>query len=376
MNSKEIAEIRRRFRPEKHNMGAVRGCYVNEKGEIVAEFNQALPLMPEDEAEKFLSILKRTLSGTLDKNLIDIEFTTQQVVEGEQHRMLMALRDSALKDDELVQEFFRRVIQTVAMEDGYVILLVRDTYDVPYRSKDGERMEDASSEVFSYIVCSICPVKLTKPALSYYVHYNEFHSKEADWIVAPPELGFMFPSFDDRGTNLYNALYYTRDTTRLQQEFIDAVFAAMVPLPAAEQKEAFTNVLSEALAQDCDFETVQAVQDSLKEMIELHKESKEPENLSLDKGRFKQVLQANGVAEEAIEAFDTGYDAAFGPETRLSPKNIVETGKVEVTTSGVKIQVSPEYSGLVETQTINGAKYILIRAEEGVELNGVPVVIS
>lgn len=64
-----------------------------------------------------------------------------------------------------------------------MILLAYDTYDVPYRSKDGEQQEDASSEVYSYFLCSICPVKMTKPALSYYVNENMFHNRKEDWIV-------------------------------------------------------------------------------------------------------------------------------------------------------------------------------------------------
>ena len=60
MNEKEIAEIRRRFRPDKNNITHVRGCYVNEKREIVSEFDPSLALMSQEESEKFLAILKRT----------------------------------------------------------------------------------------------------------------------------------------------------------------------------------------------------------------------------------------------------------------------------------------------------------------------------
>ncbi|MEG0542353.1 MAG: DUF4317 family protein, partial [Angelakisella sp.] len=174
MNEKEIAEIRRRFRPDKNNISHICGCYVNEKREIVSQFNQSLPLMPQDEAEKLLAILKRTLSGTLEKNLIDITFDTKQVVDSEEHRLLMALKKSSLKDEAAVQTLFQRIIETLALDGNYLVLLAHDTYDVPYRSKDGERQDDASSEVFSYILCSICPIKTTKPALSFHLYDNTF----------------------------------------------------------------------------------------------------------------------------------------------------------------------------------------------------------
>ncbi|MFV0352626.1 MAG: DUF4317 domain-containing protein [Oscillospiraceae bacterium] len=376
MNEKEVSEIRRRYKPDKSNISTIRGCYVNENGEIVSEFNQPVSLMPEDEAEKFLSILKKTLSGTLDKNLINIEFTTKQVTDSNEHKLLMALKDSALKNDDAVHDLFQYVIQTVRLEDNYVILLAHDVYDIPYRSFDGAQQNDASSEVFSYVLCSICPVKQTKPALSYFVYENEFHSRVADWVVSPPELGFMFPAFDDRSSNIYGTLYYSRDTAKSYDSFVDTIFHCELPMPAAEQKETFQTMLGNTLADDCRMHVVQAVHDDLQEMIEEHKENKEEEPLKVSKNTIRHILETNGVSEESVAAFSEQFDASFGADTNLSPKNIIDTKKIEVTTPNVTIQVKPEHGNLVETRVIDGAKYILIRAEQGVELNGIPVHIT
>ena len=373
MNEKEIAEIRRRFRPDKNNITHVRGCYVNEKREIVSEFDPSLALMSQEESEKFLAILKRTLSGTPGKHLIDLSFTTQQVVDSDEHRLLMALRGSGLKD--AVGEFFRRVIQGLALEGNYLILLAHDAYDVPYRSRDGETQADASSEVYSYILCSICPVKLTKPALSYHVHENQFHALGTDWVVSAPELGFLFPAFDDRSTNLYNALYYTRDSGENHPELVEAVFRREAPMPAAAQKETFQTLLSDTLADECSCEVVQAVHDQLCELVEEHRERKEAEPLTLSKGAVKCVLKSCGVSDSHVEEFALRYDDAFGADMALSPRNLVEK-QIEVCTPDVVIKVSPERSDLVDTRVIDGVKYILIRADEGVEVNGVPVHIA
>lgn len=376
MNEKEVAEIRRRFRQDKSNITHIRGCYVNEKQEVVSEFNQSLALMSQEESEKFLAILKRTLSGTLGKNLIDISFATQQVINGEEHKLLMKLRDSSLKDENAVQEFFQRVIQTHAMEGNYLILLAHDSYDVPFRSKDGEKQEDASSEVFSYILCSICPVKLTQPALSYYVYENEFHNRKADWIVSAPELGFIFPAFDDRSTNLYHALYYSRDIKENHEEFIDAVFKSEIPMPAATQKEVFQSMLGDALADNSSYKVVQAVHGQLCEMIEEHKTNKETDPLMISKGTVKCVLKSCGVSDSNMAVFDEKYNAAFGAEVEISPRNIVDTKQLEVHTPDVTIYVNPERSDLIETRIINGVKYILICADEDVDVNGVSIHIS
>lgn len=376
MTEKEIAELRRRFRADKSNISHVRGCYVNEKREIISEFDQSLAMMDQEESEELLGILRKTLSGTVGKNLLDITFDTRQVVEGDEHKLLMALRSSQLGDQEAVQAFFQRTIQSLDLEGNYLILLAYDAYDVPYRSKDGERQDDASSEVFSYILCSICPVKLTKAALSYFVYENKFRNLEADWVVAPPEAGFLFPAFDDRSTNLYNALYYTRDTGENHPNFVDAIFRSPAPMPAAVQMETFQTILGDTLSGDCNYQVVQAVHDRLCGMIEEHKANKVEEPLVVSKGTVKRVLQSCGVAEEHVEEFGERYDGAFGPEADLSPRNLVDTKQLEVRTPDVTIRVNPDRGDLVETRMIDGARYILIRAEEGVEVNGVQIQIS
>lgn len=376
MNEKEIAELRRRFRADKSSISRVRGCYVNEKREIISQFDQSLGILGQTESEQLLATLRKTLSGTLGKNLLDIPFDTRQVVEGDQHKLLMTLRNSALRDEEAVSAFYQRVIQSLDLEGNYLILLVQDDYDVPYRSKDGERQDDASSEVFRYILCSICPVKQTKEALSYYVYENAFHSISADWVVSAPEMGFLFPSFDERSTNLYDALYYCKDTSQTHPDFVEAVFHAPAPMPAAEQMETFQALLQDTLSDECRYQVVQSVHGQLREMIEEHKANKVEEPLVVDKGTVRRVLEHSGVSEEHVEAFEERYDDAFGADADLSPRNLVDTKQLEITTPDVTIKVSPARGDLVETRLIDGARYILIRAEEGVAVNGVPIQIS
>ena len=376
MNEKEIAELRRRFRQDKSSITHVRGCYVNENREIISEFDQSLTLSRQEDAEKILAVLRKTLSGAVGRNLLDIEFDTRQVVEGDEHRLLMALRDSRLADQEAVHALFRRVIASLDLAGNYLILLAYDAYDVPYRSKDGQRQDDASDQVFTYILCAVCPVKLTKDALSYYIQENQFRSVEADWVVAAPEVGFLFPAFDDRATNLYNALYYTRDISQSHPDFVDALFKSQVPMPAAVQKETFQSILGDTLEEECRYEVVQAVHDELCGMIAAHKESKEEDPLVISKVTVKQVLHECGVSPDHVERFEEQYDRQFGPEADLPPRNIVDEKQLEVKTPDVTIKVSPERSDLVETRVIDGRRYILSRAEEGVEVNGVQIHIS
>ncbi len=373
MTEKEIGEIRRRINKDKTSITNILGCYVNEQGQIISMFDQSLGLSSQEETESYLALLKKTLSGTSDKNLIDISFSTQQVMDSEEHKLLMALRKSSLKDLDIVQEFFQRVINAHSMEGNYLILLASDNYDVPYRAKDGSKQQDASSEVFSYILCSICPVKLKQPELSYFDSEREFHNSKSGWVVTAPQLGFMFPAFDGRTANIYNALYYTKDAAEIHSEFIDAVFRTEPPMPAETQKSTFRSVLSETLEKDCSLEVMQTIHDELREMIELNKENKEDERQSISKKQVKNVLQSCGVSEAHIDNFAEKYEAEFGAEAAINPRNIIDNKKFEIRTPDVVITVSPDRSDLVETRVINGTKYILISAEGGVEVNGVSI---
>lgn len=375
MTEKEVAEIRRRFNIDKTNIKCIRGCYVNENKDIISNFNQFFGTMPKDESEEILAIIKKTLSGTLGKNLIDIEFTNQQVIDSDEHNLLMKLKDSELDDDEAVAELYQKIIRSLVIEGKYLILLTLDSYDVPSYSKDEVKLED-SAEVFKYMLCSICPVKMTKPALSYSVNENEFKNIKTDWIISNPEIGFMFPAFDYRQSNIYNALYYSKDSSDNHEEFVAEIFNSDIPMPAETQKEIFNSIFEEAVSEECSFEVVQTVHEQISAMVEEHKTNKEEEPLVLSKRNVTDVLEYCGVDEEHINTFAEKYDSEFGADMQLSPKNIVDVKKFEVSTPDVTIKVNPERKDLVQTKIIDGVKYIMIRADESVEVNGVNISIK
>ena len=376
MNNKEIGEIRRRVRRDRSNMTAIYGCYVNDNKEIISQFQQSTGIMPENEADKYFGLLKRSLSGTIGKNLIDITFKTSQVAGSEEHKLLMDLRETKLKEEDLRMAFYQKVIETVSLETGYLILIGCDSYDVPFKSKDDMAQSDASSEVYTYLLCAICPVKQTKPSLHYIPEEKLFHDGGMMNVVAAPELGFLFPAFDDRATNIYNALYYTHSPKESHEAFVEAVFNTPIPKPAAEQKKTFEALLTTALDGDCSMDLVQTVHDQICQRIELHKESKVPEPLLIAKEDVKEVLSGCGVSEEHLAKFSVDYDAAFGFEAELHPKNIIDDKRFEIKTPDVSIKVAPDRTDLIETRVIGGVKYIMISAEEDVEVNGVSIHIA
>lgn len=375
MNDKELREVRKRFRPDQNNISHIRGCFVNEKKEIVTEFNESLALCPQEETESLLAIMKKTLSGSLGTNLIDLKFRTEQVRESDEHALLMALKRSELSDEDAVHELFFRIKENVTLSGNYVILLAFDKYDYFEYGKDGEKNED-SFGVYNFFVCSICPIKHMKSAVSFHAYDNTFHTLSSDSLIGAPELGFIFPAFEDRQENIYGSLYYTHDITKNHTDFVKRIFDLELPMPAAVQKETFDECLSETMSGGCNFELLCSVQEQISEMIEEHKEEKSVEPLRVSKNEIKNTLKYCGIEEEKLEEFDKLYDEQFGEKTEVAPQNIVDVKKLEVKMPDVTIKVNPKRRDLVSTQIINGAKYILIKADENVSVNGIDIKIN
>ena len=372
MTEKEIAEIRRRFRTDKSNISHVCGCYVNEKKEIISEFDQSLGMMPEDDADSMLRILKKTLSGAPARNLIDIEFSTKQVMESEEHKLLSDLRQSALKDGELVHKLYDKIINTYETDGSYLILLAYDSYDVFAINADGEK-DTESSKVFNYFLCSVCPAKTGKTTLSYYFPGKCFRTVAADTVLGAPELGFMFPAFDDRCANIYGALYYTKKLNDSHEATVEALFNSPLPMPAATQKETFSQILEETAGEDCSMRMVRTVHSQICNMLEEHKAEKIEEPPVLTKDDVGEMMRYSGVPEEKIEKFSERYDEEFGKDARLNPKNIADSKSITVKTPEMSVKVAAGHGNVLETRIIDGVKYILIRADGEVEVNGVNI---
>lgn len=373
MNEKEIGEIRRRFRRDRSNMTAVYGCYVNTQKEIVSEFRQSTGMMPENEAEKYFALLKKVLSGGIGRNLIDITFRTSQVADSEEHKLLMTLRDSQLNDEEARHAIYQKIMENVHLSENYLILMGCESYDVPFKGKDDEIQADRSEDVYTYFACAVCPVKLTKSALHYQAEDKAFHDGGAEMVVCAPELGFVFPAFDNRAANIYNALFYTRSPKENHEDFVEALFHTKAPKPAYEQKKSFEGLLYNTLEDSCSLEVVQTVHEQICQCIDLHKESKVAEPLLISKEQVKDALATCGVPEKNIAKFSVQYDETFGADAQLHPKNIIDHKRFEVVTPDVSIKVSPDRSDLIQTRIIGGIKYLLICADESVEVNGVPI---
>lgn len=374
MIKQEINEIKRLFTPNSCSITRICGCYVDGEKNKKTDFKEAFLSLPEEEIFKYFELLRKTLSGSIGKNLLNLEFPTDTELEGGTQEFLLKLRDSKLKDDALLEEFYDRVIGSYEYVGNYLILLIHDAYDVPGKALDGMTMDDASDTVFEYLLCCICPVALSKPGLSYDASLNEFHNRIRDWVVNMPETGFLFPSFNDRATDIHSTLFFNKNPEEPHSEFVEGILGCSLPLSAGSQKETFQTIIEETLGEDCEYEVVKSIHENLAEMIEEHKEIPEP--LTLDKKEVKNLLEKSGVEKEKLKDFDALYDAAAGDDTALFVSNVASIRSFEVKTPDVVVKVNPDRADLVNTMMVDGRRCLVIEINDQVEVNGINVSVA
>ncbi|MCI9144631.1 MAG: DUF4317 domain-containing protein [Lachnospiraceae bacterium] len=404
MTKKEIAEIKKLLTPKNCSITRICGCYVDGEKNKKTELKQAFLALPEEEMFKYFEILRKVLSGTLGRNLLTLEFPlalemagtadaapenlpglpdntdseaapasvrTDTDIPGNTHEFLLRLRDSRLKDDTLLEAYYDKIIESYEYVGNYLILIIHDVYDVPGRTTDGLEMEDASDEIYEYILSCICPVELSKPGLSYDAEENTFRNRTRDWVVSLPEAGFLFPAFTDRSADIHSLLYYSKNSEELKEGFVEQLFGCPLPLSADSQKETFQTLIEDTLGDDCDIEMVKNIHDRFTELAEEHKEAPEP--LVLDKNEVKTILADSGVANDKLDEFDRHYEETAGENTSLLMSNVMNTRSFEVKTPDIVIKVNPERTDLIETRRIDGRECLVIELDGGVVVNGIAV---
>ena len=372
MTRKELNEIKSQYTLEDCGILRLCGCYVDGERNKITQFNENFLNLPEEEKHKYFDIFKKTLSGTPGKNLVDMKFNVDAYADEGARTFLMNLRDSGLKDDRLLNEFYDRIINNYSYVGNYLILLINQVYDIPAVTTDNIEMDDASDEVYSYILCSICHVNLSKPGLGYDEEDNNFHDKKQNHMVDVPDVGFLFPAFNKRSADEDMTVFYTKDVSEFEDGLIDCLLDCVAPLPAKQQKETFTSLVNEALGEEADLEIVKNIHENLEQIIE-EKKQESPAPVMLDKTEMKDLLEKSGVKEEKLENFEEHFEMAAGEHGKLVASNVSSGKKFEVKTPDVVIKINSDKTDIVSTQVIDGRQCLVIQIDERLEVNGISV---
>lgn len=431
MNKKEVLELKRRFKKEDASFTRLCGCYVDGNHNKICKFGSKFLNLEEEEFYKYLEIANKALSGTLGNNLLNLSFPIEEEEVGGRQQILMALRDTKLEDEALLETYYDLIIDTYDHAGNYLIVLFHDAYDVMTRTKDNDDL-DESEEVFDYLICAICPVNLSKPGLGYREDEQRIGSRIRDWVVGAPDTAFLFPAFNDRSTDIHSTLFYTKNTKEPHSEFMANGLGCGVERTATEQKMAFHSIVRNVLGADDENteDFMMDIQQNLSDMITEYEETHDDEEdaFLLDKDTVVKLLTESDIPEEKVNRIEKSIDEVFGDKppvaehvidakalaqnairlekigledqvgvltktldeknTQLEEKNTqleertqqliekqeeIDNYIAETKTYDVVLRVKPEKASQISSQTINGQKCLVIPMAENehATINGV-----
>lgn len=314
MNKKEVLELKRRFKKESATFTRVCGCYVDGNRNKICKIGNTFLNLEEEEFYKYLEIANKSLSGTLGNNLLELSFPMEEEEVGGRQQILMALRETKLEDEALLDTYYDLVIDSYEHAGNYLILLFHDAYDVMSRTSDNLNL-DESEEVYEYLICAICPVDLSKPGLGYLEEEKRIGPRVRDWIVGPVDTAFLFPAFNDRSTDIHATLFYTKNTKEPHAEFMANGLGCGVEHTATEHKMAFHSIVRNVLGPEDEHtnEVLLDIQQNLSEMIEEYQETHdEDDEFLLDNEVVGKILADSSIPEEKVSRIEKSVEAAFG----------------------------------------------------------------
>lgn len=369
MDRKEIQEIRKTMTKDRCVIDRMTGCFVGEDGMVITQLKQTFRALQDEELEKYCELFRKTLTGKIGKNLYTMEFPLREENPGGKQAMMFRMLQSDYTDEELNNEFFTHILENLDLAGRHLIVLAHGVYDVPGRTSDGLDMEDASENVYSFMVCCICPVVEVKEGLCYNEETLTFINKKSDLGVQMPELGFLYPAFHDRGADIHSILYYAKKEDERHPELMDGLIGGDMPVTESVQKELFTGLVEQTLGRDCDFENVKNLTDALDELVKQNEDSEG--TLELGKTEVRRILNDTGIPQKAMEQFEEAYDQEIGEGGSFRAENIAGRSVMEIKSPSVKISVKSEMSSMITTKVIDGREYILIPVQDDIELNGI-----
>lgn len=328
MQRKDILELKKRLKKDYCTFTKMCGCYVNGEKNIILKFRETFLNLQEDDYFKYLEIAKKVLSGTIGNNLLELNFPTNENLVNEKQISLLQLKSSKLKDDTLLDNFYRSIIENYEFTGNYIILIFHDAYDVITKTKDNNRL-DESEEVYEYILCAVCPVSLSEPALSYCEKEHKISSRVREWIVEPPTNGFVFPAFIDRSSDVNSIMYYTKNPKDTHQELMEYTLGCTSKQTAVIQKETFQSIIKETFGHDEEKagKVFMDVQENLSSIIDEHNSiygSTSDEPIILKGKDIQNILLESGVPEEISCKIEKEFITKFSNELPLA-ENLIDS---------------------------------------------------
>ena len=313
VDKKGILELRKRFKKESCTVTTLAGCYVDGSKKKVTTFRKNLLNLDDAEFFKYLKILKKSVSGQVRKNLLGLEFDKGATEAGGMQQFLLGLTESQLKNDDMLDILYDKIIYEYDYPGNFIILLFYDTYDVIKRSKDNSALGE-SEEAYSYFICSICPVSLSKPGLGYNAPREEFEPVEQDWMINDPDIAFLYPSFSDRSADVNTLTYYVKKPLETHPEIAE-VLGCNMQKTSVEERECLKDIIKQHVTS--------TVENADEVVLKVQQNIMDKDNMKDDEGIFDdsvvvEVLEEHNIPESELNRLKADLSEQLSKEIPLS----------------------------------------------------------
>lgn len=330
MNKKDVLELKRRMKKDACTFTRMCGCYVDGERNRVVELQETFLNLEEEEFYKYLEIARKTLSGVIGNQLLELSFPSEEEEPGGRQQFLMGLRSSCLQNDDLLERFYDLIIDNYNYAGNYLILIFHDAYDVMTKTSDNNKL-DESEEVYEYLLCAICPVTLSKPALGYHADENRIGPRIRDWIVGAPESGFIFPSFTDRSTDIHAVMTFHKNPKEPHVELMEGALGCPARRTATEQKQTLEAIVKRAVGgdEDASRDVFYEIQQGLSDLAESQTDDDtEPEPIHLTAQTISEIMSETDIPEGAAAMIEESFQDEFQNEAPVL-EAVLDTKVVE-----------------------------------------------
>jgi len=392
MRKKDILELKKRLIKDQCTFTKMCGCFVNDEKNVMLKFSETFLNLEEDDYFKYLAIAKKVLSGTIGNNILELNFPMTESLINEKQTSLIQLKKSKLKDEAMLDDFYKSIIESYNYTGNFLIVIFHDVYDVITKTADNLKI-DESEEVYEHVICAICPVLLSDPGLRYYEEENTIKSRIRDWVVGAPTNGFVYPAFIDRSPDVNSVMYYTKNPKDTHPELMENALGCYSKETSTIKKQKFDAIIKSSLSGDEEEveNTYMGIQENLNNMIEEHNsisEQTDEEPLILTRKEIQELLVDSGLPKGITIDIEDSYEENFGHdlptadslidaksikeiEQRKKEKNlerqveILQTKLEEVVGQDdlyydIILKVRPAKVPEIKSQIIDGQKYIII----------------
>ena len=364
MNKKEINEIKKNLDKDSgfFTINHVVTACVDAEKKIKCMTNQMNNLIAEDESELIVAYLKKILSGSIGKNLLEYHFPNDAYLEGGAQLFMNEVLRSKLTDEELVQKYIDRIIEKMEYLSTYTIFTAHCTYAVKNKNKNLDDDIGGDSDTnYNFIITAICPVNLRIDGLIYDEQSNSIAKKEtADRIVDPPTDGFLFPLFSDRQSDINGVLYYTKNAKKPNSSIVEELLGCEYSMSGVSEKATFHAIMNNVCGDELDLKVINTVNSKIQDIID--RNAHETEIPTVNSKDISNILWESGISQQKLEHLPKVYETALG-EKELTCANLVDK-KTVLTVPGVTVNISKDGMERVHTQTVGGRKCLVIELDE------------